>query len=206
MKSVLVVLGGGVDKNGNMPLWIHARLKKALGEWNTKNYSYLIATGKGRADHAQTEAEAMKIYFMQNGVPEGKVLVERESTSTIENAYLCRINHLDKIGVKCVTIVTNKFHIERAKSIFEFILGNSYLVKISPSDDRGIPTDSHEILAKADIEQAEFLKEHVFNSIEKGNLPQIKKFIYDPNDRGYKAWSEYKSNSELYKKVTALMT
>lgn len=206
MDSALIVLGGGVDKDGNMPPWIHARLTKALREWKIGNYRYLITAGKGRADHTQTEAEAMKIFLMRNGVPEDRLLDEGESTSTVENAYLCRINYLDKLGIKNVTIVTNKFHIERAKSIFEFILGSSYKVRISPSDDSGIADGLHEILTRADIEQAKFLEEHVFNSIEKGNLAQIKNFIFDPGNAGYKAWAEYKANSELYKKVTQLMT
>lgn len=206
MKSVLIVLGGGVNKEGVMPPWIHARLEKTLEEWNEHKYDYLIATGKGRAQYGHTEAAMIARYLAGKGIPKNKILIEDKSTSTIENAYFCRVNFLDRLQLRKVTIVTNQFHINRAKATFQFILGENYAVDMASSNDVGIPDYEHTVLQEADIEQAQFLQSHIFNGLEQGNLMQIKNFIFNSENNSHKAWEKYKKESRLYRKVTELMT
>lgn len=204
---MLIVLGGGVDKKGNMPSWIHARLEKALEEWSKNINSYLITSGKGRGhDIAGSEASSMAKYLAEHGVPESKILIEEKSTSTIENAYFCKVDHLDQLNIKNLTIVTNQFHIERAETIFKFIFGSEYSVSVSACEDAGITAAVHEILIQADLEQSDFLKDKIFNAIEPGNQKQVESFIFNKSDNNAKKWAEYKATSSLYKEVTRLMT
>jgi uncharacterized SAM-binding protein YcdF (DUF218 family) len=207
MDKVLVVLGGGVDKDGNMPPWTHARLDKALKEWHEPGYSYLITSGKGRTHNVQiTEASSMAQWLAQQGIPMDKILVEEKSTSTIENAYFCKMDYIERLRISNLTIVTNQFHIERAETIFKFVFGPDYVVNIAAADDTGIPDDVRKILTQADAEQSHFLEDHIFKAIRPGDQRAIEDFIFNKDNTGAKKWLEYKATSKLYRQVTRLMT
>lgn len=207
MNCALVVLGGGVDDDGNMPSWVHARLEKALEEWKKGIYSHLITSGKARTSETKgSEADSMAKFLVKHGIPRSQILTEEKSTSTIENAYFCKVDHIDRLGVKDLTIITNQFHIVRAGVIFKFIFQPNYSITLVASDDTGIPADVLEILMQADIELSHFLEDNIFNNIRPGNQSQIESFIFDKNDKNYKRLVEYKVNSSLYKEVTRLMT
>lgn len=59
------------------------------------------------------EAETMKKWAVESGVPEKDILIENKSTSTYENLLLSR-NVLNKEKLKSVIVVTEPYHIARA--------------------------------------------------------------------------------------------
>jgi uncharacterized SAM-binding protein YcdF (DUF218 family) len=206
MQQALIVLGGGVTKDGSVPPWIDARLQHTFDLWQNGNFDYLITSGKGRADFNQTEAQVMAAYLEHRGVPQNRLLTENNSTSTIENAYFCRLQYLDSRGITDVTIVTNEFHSKRAEKIFAFVCGPAYRVTVSPASDVGLPAEAHDVLRAGDLEQADFLAQHIFNAITPGDMAAVKDFIENPANPLANKWSDYKQNSALYKQITELMT
>ena len=73
------------------------------------------AGGQGFGE-AQTEADAMLDYLLDEGVPEARIVQERESSTTAENIQFSE--KLIEPG-SSVGIVTNDFHLYRALRIAE---------------------------------------------------------------------------------------
>lgn len=110
----LIVLGAQV-KGTKMSLSLSYRAKTALDYLLKHPETNVIVTGgKGQGEHI-TEAEALKRYFLENGIEKKRILVEDRSTSTVENIRFSK--ELFKIDE--AIIVSNDFHLYRALKIAE---------------------------------------------------------------------------------------
>ncbi|MBZ9686227.1 YdcF family protein [Clostridium estertheticum] len=112
----LVILGAGL--RGEVPSTaLYQRLYASLEyiEINPK-VKIVVSGGKGSGESI-TEAEAMKRFLIKHGVAEEQIIKEEKSTSTLENMKFTAavLSGLDKSGNIEVTIVTNNFHMFRAK-------------------------------------------------------------------------------------------
>ena len=115
----LIVLGAGLY--GEIPSRIlSSRLETAFEYLKTRGDMLIIVSGGQGPGESITEAEAMFRYLVRCGVDENQVLKEESSTSTWENlAFSMALlveNGLDAENTK-VAIVTNEFHLYRAKHI-----------------------------------------------------------------------------------------
>ena len=113
-EDVVIVLGAGINgENVTRPL--ARRLDAAIAYWHQNPDAYIITTG-GLGNRATiTEAEAMARYLIRRGVPEERILLEDQSTSTHENLTFAK-EMLDahfSDGIRAV-LITNDFHIYRA--------------------------------------------------------------------------------------------
>ena len=79
----------------------------------------VVVTGGQGEDEYIPEAEAMAKYLMDNGIQKDRIIIEDKSTSTFENLQfgLDIIREFDDNEDLEVLIVTNKFHMFRAKSL-----------------------------------------------------------------------------------------
>jgi len=112
----IVVLGAGLW--GETPSDIlYKRMDVAL-DYIHKNpeVKIILSGGKGPGEDI-TEAEAMKRYFIKNGIDEKMIFKEEKSTSTEENIKYSKqlINTFDKNKNISITIVTSNFHMLRSK-------------------------------------------------------------------------------------------
>jgi uncharacterized SAM-binding protein YcdF (DUF218 family) len=121
--DAIVVLGGGiapaVPPEREFPsltesadrLWTAARLYK------TGIAPRIIVSGGGflaaNAGPATTEAEAMRRFLVDLGVPESAIVDEGKSNNTVENIYNVR----KMVQDKRVALVTSGFHMPRAMRI-----------------------------------------------------------------------------------------
>lgn len=112
----LVILGAGL--RGEVPSTaLFQRLYASLEyvEMNPR-VKIVVSGGKGPGESI-TEAEAMERFLIKHGIAKGQIIKEEKSTSTVENlkfttAILEKIEKKENIEV---TIVTNNFHMFRAK-------------------------------------------------------------------------------------------
>ena len=113
----IIVLGCWI-KNGRVTPLLAGRIDRAIKLYNRQKGNppkLLLSGGKG-ADEACSEAEAMKAYALERGIPEERLLTESASVSTLENMkYSKEIMDCDSGGepYKCV-YVTNNYHVLRA--------------------------------------------------------------------------------------------
>lgn len=99
------------------------RPSKALAERLETALSYLeenpdtkaiLSGGQGKGENI-TEAECMRRYLCEAGIDEGRLILEGESTTTLENLTNSQ-NYLDE-STDTVGIVTNNFHVYRSVRI-----------------------------------------------------------------------------------------
>ncbi|MFY9214058.1 MAG: YdcF family protein [Tissierellaceae bacterium] len=112
----VIVLGARLYRDTPSPALLE-RLKVA-NEYlkEHKDVEVIVSGGQGH-DESIPEAEAMKRYLVNNGIEENRIIMEDESTNTFENLKYTRdiIRGLDEKEDYRVLIVTNKFHLFRAK-------------------------------------------------------------------------------------------
>lgn len=190
MKSydAVIILGGGVRKNGTLPIWVLRRLRKAL-EYKDKT-KYFITTSAYTTNKAPVinklgfpvnEAVKMGELLTKAGISKSRILTERWSHDTIGNAYFCRLIHTDQLNLKKLLVITSEFHLPRSKAIFRWIfnlnnsLFNPYQLDFASASDSGL--DSKIIFSRIEKEQQSLSK---VNKTRKKitNLKQLHQWIF----------------------------
>ena len=137
--DTIVALGGGVDALGYPTFSTIQRLNTAVELYNNKRASHIVFSGRWSRSLKQaprlTEAEAMKLYAMEQGVPEADVSIETRSTETVGNAYYCKIDIIEPRDYKNIILVTSPSHMPRSHWIFEHVLGNEYAIEPACTDE-----------------------------------------------------------------------
>ncbi|MFS0574727.1 YdcF family protein [Sporosarcina sp. 179-K 3D1 HS] len=109
-----IVLGAKV--NGEVPsLSLRYRLDAALAYGEAQPHVKFILSGGQGPDEAITEAEAMRRYMVEHGIPEDRLILESTSTSTYEN--IRNSKELLPEGITAVTLITSDYHVSRARKI-----------------------------------------------------------------------------------------
>ncbi|MGE7942022.1 YdcF family protein [Lysinibacillus xylanilyticus] len=113
----VIVLGAKVKPGGVPSLSLKNRLEEAVKYLNKYPHVKVIVSGGQGADEDRTEASVMLKYLQDNGIDTSRILVEDQSTSTYENLLFSK--ELLPTGTKRITIVSNDFHLKRAKYLAE---------------------------------------------------------------------------------------
>ena len=81
----IIIHGAGLDGPRPTPL-LAGRIDKALELWNKQHQQgKFVASGGQGADEVVSEAQAMRDYLLEKGVPADAILMEDKSTTTWEN-------------------------------------------------------------------------------------------------------------------------
>lgn len=81
----IIIHGAGLDGTRPTPL-LAGRIDKALELWNKQHQQgKFVASGGQGADEVVSEAQAMRDYLLEKGVPADAILMEDKSTTTWEN-------------------------------------------------------------------------------------------------------------------------
>jgi len=134
----IVILGGGITKNGKLPKEVKKRVEKAYQIFKKNPQSNILACGKYSFLYPQkklpqkTEAEAIKEYLLELGVPEKKIYLEKKSKDTIGNAYYAKKLYFIPQKDREIWVVSSDFHLERVKFVFEKIFGSKYELRLYP--------------------------------------------------------------------------
>lgn len=113
----MIVLGAKVKPGGVPSLSLKNRLEEALKYLKKYPHVQVIVSGGQGPDEDQTEASVMLEYLLNNGIEASRIVMEDKSTSTYENLLFSK--ELLPKETKRVTIVSNDFHLKRAKYLAE---------------------------------------------------------------------------------------
>jgi hypothetical protein len=175
--DAIIIPGGGVKTNYELPLWTRRRLDKTIEK---KQHSRYIITLSAGTTHKPPpvdnngfpiyESIAAAHYLANKGVASDKLLYECVSYDTIGNAYFAKIIHIDPLALSKLLIITSDFHMERTKAIFEWMFSppfsnNKYHLEFESVSDEGIDK-------KMISERKKREKESLNNFIE--NIQKIK--------------------------------
>ncbi|TCO71033.1 YdcF family protein [Marinisporobacter balticus] len=112
----VVVLGAGL-KGERLSLTLLDRMSKCLEYMNDHpDVKVVVSGGQGRGEDI-AEAEAMKRFLIKRGIRENRVVKEDQSTSTLENIKFTKekLKKIEKREIHEIIIITNRFHLFRAK-------------------------------------------------------------------------------------------
>lgn len=125
-RHAVVVFGRGLNpKTGKPTPALQRRLEEALTQAR-KDPAALIVVSGGAAHNAFPEAIGMRDWLVQHGVDASRILVEDRSHDTIENAE--NVAALLAGGkVQQVTVVTERYHVQRAHELLERALAFQHI-------------------------------------------------------------------------------
>ena len=111
----LIILGSGLIGDRIPPL-LAQRLEKGKTMYEKfHNHPKIVVSGGQGVDEPITEAEAMAQYLRQVGIPQEDIIIEQQSTNTLENLQFSKtiLDEKSKENYYCL-VVTNSFHSLRA--------------------------------------------------------------------------------------------
>ena len=118
----IVVLGYKLNNNGTMQNHLKNRLNVALKSAKKYPNAYVLCTGGGTASKKKsaTEAGQMSSWLKKQGIAKHRVLVEKASRTTAQNARLSlELLARDHPEIKYIAIVSGDYHIKAATLFFE---------------------------------------------------------------------------------------
>ncbi|WVT92267.1 YdcF family protein, partial [Enterococcus durans] len=119
-QDYIVVLGAGLIDGERVSPLIAKRINKAIAFYwaqskATLNPPVLLMSGGKGTDEKVAEAIAMKQYALEKGIPERDILVETNSTTTLENMLFSKeIMDQQMNGPYRAIFTSNNYHIFRA--------------------------------------------------------------------------------------------
>jgi len=149
--DAILIPGGGLRNDGNLPPWVCNRLDKAVEIGSTR---FFITLSRGTFHKAPPRDEdgfpideslAGARYLVAHGVPKDRVLFEATSFDTIGNAFFSRLIHIEPMRLVRLLIVTSNFHFERTRAVFNWVysLSNgSFDLTFEEVPNVGIDADS----------------------------------------------------------------
>ncbi|QEA01252.1 YdcF family protein [Lysinibacillus fusiformis] len=115
--NYMIILGAKVKPGGVPSLSLKSRLEVAVSYLVKYPQVKVIVSGGQGPDEDRTEASVMRDYLEQNGIDATRIVEEDQSTSTYENLVFSK--ELLPKETKKITIVSNDFHLKRAKYLAE---------------------------------------------------------------------------------------
>jgi uncharacterized SAM-binding protein YcdF (DUF218 family) len=137
--DAIVVLGGGIDALGRPTSSSLRRLSAAIELFDRSIAPRLVFSGRwsNRLTYVPpcTEAEAMRQFAIESGVPADRIHLEEHSGNTIANAYYCKQDIIEPLDFRRVALVTSPTHMPRSRFLFEQVLGSTCEVIPVPTNE-----------------------------------------------------------------------
>ena len=137
--EAIVVLRGGIiphspAENFKASVFpsVAKRLYEAMKIWKVNRSLIVVSGGRVLRKDVESEAEAMKRFLVNLGIPENSIIKEDRSRNTLENAIFTK-RLLEKFGIGDICLVTSAFHMQRSVDIFRTA---GFKVEPVPSDYR----------------------------------------------------------------------
>lgn len=139
-KHILIVLGCASKRDGKPSECMIARLRKAIQLYRKNNYSLIILSGGVTRRGCPPEAAVMRVMII-NYLPDGRVLTETKSKTTVQNALFCWERIKDK-DVKSVTVLTSKMNLRRTEHIFRKLYAHMKVtLRFEAAEDTADPVE-----------------------------------------------------------------
>ncbi|MFH1212445.1 MAG: YdcF family protein, partial [Candidatus Woesearchaeota archaeon] len=154
MKNAIIVLAGGIEKDGSLPPMTKYRVEKGVELYKQGVASKIILSGSWSFLYdftpARTEAEAMQEYAVSLGVKKDDIILEADSKDTLGEAYFLKVKFLEPRRWFDIAVVTSEFHLQRTRYLFNKVLGKNFDIEFVGCDSRL----SKEELEKKMLEEA----------------------------------------------------
>lgn len=120
----VILLGGGISKDGKLPSSVMTRVRKTGEYLNKHNNSICVVTGGTLKWLPYPEAPEIKRQLEKMGIESERILLEDQAKDTIQNLqFSCQLlaneNNISTADVleSKIIIVTSRFHLRRAERL-----------------------------------------------------------------------------------------
>lgn len=120
----VLVLGGGIDKNGTLPQPVQDRVDVAAEFLKKHEEAVCVVTGGTLKWLPYAEAPEIKKQLVNRGISSERILVEDKALDTIQNLqYSCQIlsdyseKSIEEILNSKIVLVSSKYHLRRAQRL-----------------------------------------------------------------------------------------
>ena len=113
--DVAIVLGNKVNEDGSLSVRLEKRLECGLALFKNGKVKKLIVSG-GKGKEGYYEADKMKEYYINNGIPDSMILVDNDgynTRATVKNTFQF-LNKDSKI-----IVVSQYYHVSRTKMLYK---------------------------------------------------------------------------------------
>ena len=111
----VIIHGAGLIDGEKVSKLLQERLDKAVDVYRKDpSATILIPSGGRGSDEKISEAEAMKSYLLEQGIPEHDIIMEDKSATTLENLRFSKDIIDSREGRKYTALVTSNYHVYRA--------------------------------------------------------------------------------------------
>lgn len=117
---VFVVLGFALKSDGEMEDELVGRLEVALNSAEKYPNSFVLVTG-GVEKNGWTEGDRMHDWLVEHGLSEDRIIVENESSTTVENAANSFEILYNDYDMDTFSMITSQYHLKRG-SIFYYTM------------------------------------------------------------------------------------
>ncbi|MBE9915768.1 YdcF family protein [Paenibacillus donghaensis] len=118
--DVAIVLGASMWGDAPSP-GLKERLDETLRLYREKRFKMIIVSGGlDRTDYKYTEAEGMRNYLIDQGVPAKSIILENKARSTYENLLYSQ-QIMKERGYVSAVIITHQYHGMRSKDIANYL-------------------------------------------------------------------------------------
>lgn len=118
-RDYIIILGCGIREDGTLYPLIQGRVDRAIAFYKeqlekTGKQAILVPSGGKGTDEIISEAEAMKNYLLQQGIPKSQILVENQSKNTLENMKFSKKLIEERTKDAKVAFSTTNYHVFRS--------------------------------------------------------------------------------------------
>ena len=111
----VIIHGAGLLEGERLTKLLQERVDKAIDVYRgDSSPTKLIPSGGKGSDENISEAEAMKRYLLEKGIPEDDIILEDRSATTLENLKFSKDIIDSRDGRKYTALVTSNYHVYRA--------------------------------------------------------------------------------------------
>ena len=115
----IVILGCKFRRDGTLTPLLKGRVDRAIDYWKrqreaTGREAVLMPSGGQGADEPMPEAQAMKRYLLEQGIPEARIVTEDKSHNTFQNMQFSRVLIEQNALGPTVVFSTTNYHVFRS--------------------------------------------------------------------------------------------
>ncbi len=167
--EAIIILSHLMDSEGTLDIESKLRAAKGIEIYLCNIQSKLITCGWDyRKDSNIKIAHSMSHYLIKNFlIPKEKIICEINSRDTVGDAIFTRKNIIPRYNFKNLAVITSSYHTARAKTIFDFVYGDSFNISFY----------SHKVKKTKGLIQSEKMSlnkfKETFAGIERGMIEKI---------------------------------
>lgn len=208
--DAIVILGGGLNEDLSLPIWVKERVKKAIQIYNEQgSRCFILPTGStphvpvklDKAGQPYNDSKAIAKELLENKIPKEKIMLLDFARDTLGEAFFTRILFTEIRDLTKLCIVTTEFQMPRAKHFFNNVFNlkpktKDYQLTFIESKNIGI---TREVLEMREQSEANRIKNSVFNTQNIQSLADLHNY-FCTGHLAYIPFAEQRELSDLERK------